>query len=167
MIRVTLLTTGVFNKNLYCDIGKHMYLWQYASRYWQPESSITICIALSATRCFNKNLCCAVGDIWITIYVVPLANVCSDNDLCHYVDKIRSCSNKYLLEINFLKSTYPKLVFTVNQNIVLYEDNDQMSLPQATRLQLVNEGLENVHNFLEFDVELIKGIDDNLRFDDL
>ena len=38
-----------------------------------------------------------------------------------------------------------------------------MCLPQATRIQLVNEGLEHVHNLLEFDGESIKGIADNLR----
>ena len=38
-----------------------------------------------------------------------------------------------------------------------------MSLPQSTRLQLVNEGLEHVHEILEFDGEFIKGIADNLR----
>ena len=55
------------------------------------------------------------------------------------------------------------MVFTVNQTIAFYEDNDQMSLPQSTRLQLVNEGLEHVHDIFEFDGELIKGIADNLR----
>ena len=38
-----------------------------------------------------------------------------------------------------------------------------MCLPQATRIQLVNEGLEHVHDLLEFDGESIKGIADNLR----
>ena len=43
------------------------------------------------------------------------------------------------------------MVFTVNHTIAFYEDNDRMFLPQATRLQLVNEGLEHVHDLLEFD----------------
>ena len=55
------------------------------------------------------------------------------------------------------------MVFTANQIIALYEDNYQMSLPQLTRLQLVNEGLEHVHDLLGFDGDLIKGIADNLR----
>ena len=38
-----------------------------------------------------------------------------------------------------------------------------MSLPQATRLQLVNEGLEHVHDLLEFNGDWIKGVDNNLR----
>ena len=38
-----------------------------------------------------------------------------------------------------------------------------MSLPQATRLQLANEGLEHVCDLLEFNGESIKGIDNNLR----
>ena len=55
------------------------------------------------------------------------------------------------------------MVFTVNQTTALYEVNDQIHPPQATRLQLVNEGLEHVHALLEFYEELIKGIADNLR----
>ena len=55
------------------------------------------------------------------------------------------------------------MVLTDNQTIAFYEDKDQISLPQATRLQLVSEGLENVHDLLEFDGESIKGISNNLR----
>ena len=55
------------------------------------------------------------------------------------------------------------MVLIVNKTIAFYEDNDQMSLPQATRIQLINEVLEHVHDLLEFDWELIKGIADNLR----
>ena len=55
------------------------------------------------------------------------------------------------------------MVLTVNQTIAFHDDNDQMSLPQATRLQLVNEGLEHVHDLLEFNGESIKGISNNLR----
>ena len=38
-----------------------------------------------------------------------------------------------------------------------------MYLPQATRPQLVSEGLENVHELLESNGESIKGIEDNLH----
>ena len=62
-----------------------------------------------------------------------------------------------------MQSTYPKMVLTANQTIAFYEDNDQISLPQAMRLQLVSEGLENVHDLFEFDEESIKGIATNLR----
>ena len=55
------------------------------------------------------------------------------------------------------------MVFTVNQTIAFYEDNKQIYLPQATRLQLVNEGLEHIHDLLQFNGELIRGIADNLR----
>ena len=55
------------------------------------------------------------------------------------------------------------MVLTANLTITFYEDNDQMSVPQATRLQLISEGLENVYDLLELDGELIKGIADNLR----
>ena len=55
------------------------------------------------------------------------------------------------------------MVFTVNQTIAFYEGNDQMCLPQANSLQLVNEGLEHVHDLLEFDGKSIKGTADNLR----
>ena len=84
----------------------------------------------------------------------PLAafpHVCFDNDLRRSVDEIRSRSTSSFLNIDFLQSTYPKMVFTVNQTIAFYEYNDQMYLPQSTRLQLVNEGLEHVHDLLEFD----------------
>ena len=54
------------------------------------------------------------------------------------------------------------MLLNVNQTIAFYEDNDQMSLPQATRLQLINEGLEHVHGLLEFNGESIKEIADNL-----
>ena len=78
-------------------------------------------------------------------------NICFDNDLRRSVDKIRSHSDHPFLKIKFLQSTYPKMVFTVNQTIDFYEDNYQMFIPQATRPQLVNEGLEHVHDLLEFD----------------
>ena len=55
------------------------------------------------------------------------------------------------------------MVFAVNQTIAFFEENDHMYLPQATRLQLVNEGLEHVHDIIEFNGESIKGIFDNLR----
>ena len=90
-------------------------------------------------------------------------NICFDNDLCRSVDEISSFSTHYFLKIDFLQSTYPKMVFTVNQIIAFYEDNNQMSLPQATRLQLVSKGLGNVYELLEFYGESIKGIAYNLR----
>ena len=90
-------------------------------------------------------------------------SVCFDNDLHRSVEKIRSHSDHSFLKIDFMQSTYPKMVFTVNQTIDFYEDNNQISLHQAMRLQLVNEVLRHVHDLLEFDGELIKGIANNLH----
>ena len=83
------------------------------------------------------------------IYIVPSAKACVDNDLRRSVDKTRIRFPNSFLKIDFLQSFYPKMVFTVNKTIDFYEDNYQMYIPQATRLQLVNEGLEHVHEHLE------------------
>ena len=97
------------------------------------------------------------------ICVALSANRCLDNDLRRSVDEIRSRFTHSFLKINFMQSTQPKMVLTANQTIAFYENNNQMSLPQAMRLQLVSEGLENVHDLLEFDGESIKGIANNLH----
>ena len=55
------------------------------------------------------------------------------------------------------------MVFTVNKTIPFYEENDQISLPQAMMPQLINEGLEHVHDLLEFNGESIKEIYDKVR----
>jgi flagellar hook-basal body complex protein FliE len=53
--------------------------------------------------------------------------------------------------------------FTAAQTTSFFEDANQMSIPNATRLQLQTEGLDTIHDLLEFDDDTLKQITENLR----
>ena len=55
------------------------------------------------------------------------------------------------------------MVFTVNQTRDFYENANQMAIPNATVIQLANEGILTVADLSDFDKQSIKQIADNLR----
>ena len=55
------------------------------------------------------------------------------------------------------------MVFTAAQITSFFEDDDQMALPQRTRVQLQAEGLTVVADLLDFDDDSLKQMADNLR----
>jgi hypothetical protein len=56
------------------------------------------------------------------------------------------------------------MVFTNAQTTVFFEDALQMGIPNATRLQLVTQGIVNVQDLEEFDeADLTKQITENMR----
>ena len=55
------------------------------------------------------------------------------------------------------------MVFTAAQVTSFFEDDDQMALPQRTRVQLQAEGLTVVADLLDFDDDSLKQMADNLR----
>jgi hypothetical protein len=55
------------------------------------------------------------------------------------------------------------MVVTVAQTTAFFEHADQMTIPNATVLQLVAEGINTVDDLLEFDKDTIQQIASNLR----
>jgi hypothetical protein len=55
------------------------------------------------------------------------------------------------------------MVFTNAQTTAFFEDALQMGIPNATRLQLVTEGIVNVQDLEEFDEANLKQITENMR----
>ncbi len=55
------------------------------------------------------------------------------------------------------------MVLTVAQTTAFFEAADQMAIPNATVLELVNEGIDTVDDLAEFDKETIDQIANNLR----
>jgi hypothetical protein len=55
------------------------------------------------------------------------------------------------------------MVFTANQVTAFFEEATQMAIPNATRVQLVTEGIATVDDLGEFDDENLKQIAENLR----
>jgi hypothetical protein len=61
------------------------------------------------------------------------------------------------------KTTNQKMVFTIGQTTAFFEAPDQMGIPQDTRLQLANEGIEAVSDLLDFYKDTLTQVADNLR----
>jgi hypothetical protein len=55
------------------------------------------------------------------------------------------------------------MVLTVAQTTAFFENADQMAIPNATVMELVNEGINTVDDLAEFDKETIDQIAHNLR----
>ena len=55
------------------------------------------------------------------------------------------------------------MVLTNNQRTAFFENASQMALPHATVVQLVNEGIDEPADLIEFDKSSISLIADNLR----
>ena len=55
------------------------------------------------------------------------------------------------------------MVFTNAQTTALFEDAHQMGIPNATRLQIVTQGIVNVQDLEEFDEANLKQITENMR----
>jgi hypothetical protein len=55
------------------------------------------------------------------------------------------------------------MVFTMAQTTAFFESADQMGIPANTRAQLVNEGIEDVSDLLDFDKDTLVQVADNLR----
>ena len=58
---------------------------------------------------------------------------------------------KYDTVKQFISSHLRKMVLTANQVVVFFENNEQMAMPRATRLQVENEGITTVADLGEFD----------------
>jgi hypothetical protein len=55
------------------------------------------------------------------------------------------------------------MVFTLAQTTVFFQEPNHMAIPAVTRAQLATEGIVNVDNIAEFDMENLKQIANNLR----
>ena len=55
------------------------------------------------------------------------------------------------------------MVLTANQTTAFLEDADQMAIPNATRIQLQQEGIDTIEDFLDFEDDSLKQIAENLR----
>jgi len=55
------------------------------------------------------------------------------------------------------------MVLTNAQMISFFEDVDQMAIPNATRIQLQQEGIEHLADLLDFDKEALRQVAENLR----
>jgi hypothetical protein len=55
------------------------------------------------------------------------------------------------------------MVLTAAQTTAFFENADQMAIPNATVMELVNEGINTVDDLAEFDKETIDQIANNLR----
>ena len=55
------------------------------------------------------------------------------------------------------------MVFTAAQTTAFFEGADQMAIPNATVLELANEGIQTVTDLSEFDKTSIEAISYNLR----
>ena len=55
------------------------------------------------------------------------------------------------------------MVFTAKQTTAFFEDVNQMSIPNRTRLQLVNEGISYVDDLKDFSSEDLEQIAKNLQ----
>jgi len=55
------------------------------------------------------------------------------------------------------------MVLTVAQTLSFFENSNQMAIPHATALQIVNEIIVTVGDLSDFGKDMISQIDDNLR----
>ena len=55
------------------------------------------------------------------------------------------------------------MVLTAGQTTLFFENDDQMGIPQATVVQLANEGLSTVGDLVDFDKDTLQQVTDNLR----
>jgi hypothetical protein len=55
------------------------------------------------------------------------------------------------------------MVLTAAQTTAFFESADQMSIPNATVIQLQNEGIETVDDLIDFDKDTLQQVADNLR----
>jgi hypothetical protein len=55
------------------------------------------------------------------------------------------------------------MVLTVAQTTAFFEAGDQMSIPNATVMQLQNEGISTVDDLIDFDKDTLQQVADNLR----
>jgi hypothetical protein len=55
------------------------------------------------------------------------------------------------------------MVFTGGQTTAFFENVDQMGIPHATVIQLVEEGIDEVQDLAEFDRDTLTQVADNLR----
>ena len=55
------------------------------------------------------------------------------------------------------------MVLTAAQTTQFFESNDQMGIPNATTIQLQNEGISIVDDLNDFDKDTLQQVADNLR----
>ena len=74
-----------------------------------------------------------------------------------------SLSDPTQLPHPYCTKTTEIMVLTIRQTISFFEDTDQMAIPHETRIQLQQEGIDYILDYLDFDGEALRQVAENSR----